>query len=79
MNTNIIAAVLHLREASHLLQDIHPELSFTLLRLVGAFVQTDEEMQQIHDMESMAASISEDSAAAAAVKSAEDTTDECAG
>ena len=50
-----------------------------MLRLVGAFVQTDEEMQQIHDMETMAASISEDSAAAAAVKSAEDTTDERAG
>jgi len=45
MNSDIIAAVLHLREASHLLQDIHPELSFTLLRLAGAFVQTDEEMQ----------------------------------
>ena len=79
MNTDIVAAVLHLREASRLLQDIHPELSFTLLRLAGAFVQTDEEMQQIHDMESMAASISEDSVAAAAVKSAEDTTDERAG
>ena len=45
MNADIIAAVLHLREASRLLQDIHPELSFTLLRLAGAFVQTDEEMQ----------------------------------
>lgn len=82
MNTNIIAAVLHLREASHLLQDIHPELSFTLLRLAGAFVQTDEEMQQIHDMESMAASISEDSVAdgtIVTVESAEDALDERAG
>lgn len=81
MNTDIIAAVLHLREASRLLQDIHPELSFTLLRLAGAFVQTDEEMQQIHDMESMAASISEDSVADGAsitAESTEDTSDECA-
>ena len=79
MNTNIIEAVLHLREASHLLQDIHPELSFTLLRLVGAFVQTDEEMQQIHDMESMAANISEDSVAdgtSISAENIEDTSDE---
>ena len=79
MNTNIIAAVLHLREASRLLQDIHPELSFTLLRLAGAFVQTDEEMQQIHDMESMATNISEDAVADGTSISAEhieDTSDE---
>lgn len=39
-------------------------------------------MQQIHDMESMAASISEDSVAAGAaatVESSEDASDECAG
>ena len=81
MNSDIIAAVLHIREASRLLQDIHPELSFTLLRLAGAFVQTDEEMQQIHDMESMAASISEDSAAdgVTAAESTEDASDERVG
>ena len=45
MNSDIIAAVLHLREASRLLQVVHPELSYTLLRTAGAFVQTDEEMR----------------------------------
>jgi hypothetical protein len=46
--------------------------------LAGAFVQTDEEMQQIHDMESMAASISEDSTVdgAATAESTEDALDE---
>ena len=50
-----------------------------MLRLVGAFVQTDEEMQQIHDMESMATNISEDSVAdgtSISAENIEDTSDE---
>jgi hypothetical protein len=38
MNTDIIAAMLHLKEASRLLQNNHPELSKTLLTLVNAFI-----------------------------------------
>ena len=60
MNSDIIAAVLHLREASRLLETVHPELSYTLLRLVGAFVQTDDEIRQVEEAEAVASRISSD-------------------
>jgi hypothetical protein len=55
MNTNIIAAVLHLREASNLLKDIHPELSDALLKTAMAFVSTDADMDEVRRMEEAAA------------------------
>lgn len=55
MNANIIAAVLHLREASNLLKDVHPELSDTLLKTAMAFVSTDADMDEVRRMEEAAA------------------------
>jgi hypothetical protein len=54
MNSKIIAAVLHLREASDLLKDIHPELSLVLLNTANALVSNDAE---IAGMEADAADI----------------------
>jgi hypothetical protein len=61
MNKDIIAAVLHLKEASRLLLDIHPELSQTLLNVANAFIHSDDDLLEINEMESVANTILEQS------------------
>ena len=51
MNANLVAAILHLKEASNLFQGIHPELSKTLLNIVNAFIKTDDDILNISKME----------------------------
>lgn len=51
MNAKLIAAILHLKEASKLFQDIHPELSKTLLNIVNAFIKTNDDALNVSKME----------------------------
>lgn len=51
MNANLVAAILHLKEASNLFQDIHPELSKTLLNIVNAFIKTNDDALNVSKME----------------------------
>lgn len=44
MNADLIAAILHLKEASNLFQKIHPELSKTLLSIVNIFINDDNKL-----------------------------------
>jgi len=54
MNADIIAAVLHLREAARLLQNMHPELSLTLRNVADAFAGVDASEDEIAEMEAAA-------------------------
>ena len=60
-NINLITAMLHIKEASRLLEAVHPKLSKTLITLVNAFICTDEENLEMQKMEEVSSKIMEQS------------------